>query len=102
MAKPKVLSDMLRRLLVQDDHHRLYKILERLIEKAQEGDMTAIKEVADRLEGRPAQQNILSGDASAPALIKVITGIDSDDDSKHLEHVVSTQSIKEETDDGNN
>ena len=34
--------------------------------KALEGDMAAMKELFDRLDGKPAQQVQLSGDADAP------------------------------------
>jgi hypothetical protein len=35
--------------------HRLRAIAERLIEKAEQGDLQAIREIADRLDGKPAQ-----------------------------------------------
>ena len=36
-----------------DDHKALRVIARRLIAKAEEGDMQAIQQVADRLDGRP-------------------------------------------------
>lgn len=46
------------------DHKKLRRIAKKLLEKAEEGDMGAIKEVADRLDGKPSQQVVgkLSGD----------------------------------------
>ena len=45
-------------------------LAERLLAKCDEGDMTALRELGDRLEGRPTQ--IIGGDADAP-LHAVIT-----------------------------
>ena len=45
-------------------------------EKAADGDMNAIKEIGDRLDGKAMQENKISGDADAPLLIQVVTGID--------------------------
>jgi hypothetical protein len=38
--------------------------------------MSAIKEFADRLDGKSMQENKVTGDADAPLLIQVVTGID--------------------------
>ena len=43
-------------------HRTLNAIADRLLEKAAEGDLNAIKELGDRLEGRPAQALTLTGD----------------------------------------
>lgn len=47
----------LRRTLYEagTDRERLLTIANVLVTKAEEGDMQAIKEVADRLDGKPAQ-----------------------------------------------
>ena len=37
------------------DHKRLRRIARQLLETAEAGDLAAIKEVADRLDGKPAQ-----------------------------------------------
>lgn len=38
-----------------DDYRSLNKLADKLLEKAAEGDMGALKELGDRLDGRPAQ-----------------------------------------------
>ena len=43
------------------DHKALRAIAQGLIEKATEGDVAAIKEIADRLDGKPAQPTEMSG-----------------------------------------
>ena len=47
-----------------------------LYAKAEDGDIAAIKELGDRLDGK-AMQEIGGGDE--PITIRVVTGIDSDD-----------------------
>lgn len=44
------------------DRKRLRAVAEKCVAQALNGDMQAIKEVADRLDGKPAQQQIHTGD----------------------------------------
>lgn len=53
-SKMKLLSDDLRRLLTQNPA-RIRRVTEKLVEMAEEGDLTAIQMVFDRLEGKPHQ-----------------------------------------------
>ena len=46
----------------------------KLYQKAEEGDMSAIKELGDRLDGKALQE--IGGDSDSPITIKVVTGID--------------------------
>ncbi len=67
----KLFGEALRIRLLEADGLELHKIAEKLIAKANEGDLMAIKEIADRVDGRPAQ--IIAGDADNPlALIGTI------------------------------
>ena len=54
----KPFKDALRMSLAAagEDQKALRKIADTLIEKAVEGDMQAIKEIADRIDGKPSQQ----------------------------------------------
>lgn len=45
---------------------RLDAIAERLLQKAEEGDIQAIKELGDRLDGKPGQALTIGGDQDAP------------------------------------
>jgi hypothetical protein len=63
----KPFRDALRMQLKEagDDHKALRIIAAKLIEKAQEGDMQAIKELADRTDGK-VPQAIVGDDDEAP------------------------------------
>lgn len=37
------------------DQKKLRKVAEKLVEKAMDGDVTSIKEIADRIDGKPQQ-----------------------------------------------
>lgn len=39
-----------------DDHKALRMVARQLLDKAQEGDLAAIRELADRTDGKPRQQ----------------------------------------------
>jgi len=69
-------AETIRRAVVQDDAQRLRQIAEALLVKASEGDMAAIKELGDRLDGKALQENKLTGDSDEPVIIKIVTGIE--------------------------
>jgi len=65
--------DTINRAIAQGKADRLRKIAEKLLEKAEEGDISALKELGDRLDGKPAQQVVLSGDEEGgPVRIEAI------------------------------
>ena len=72
--RTKPWRDAIDRALAQDDGKRLRSIAERLLDKAAEGDMTAIKELGDRLDGRPAQS--ITGADGGPIVIIQATSPD--------------------------
>ena len=55
-------ANTLKRALAQSDGERLRRIAEKLIDKAEEGDLAAIKELGDRVDGRAAQQILGAGE----------------------------------------
>lgn len=55
LNREKPFADALRVALRSGDPDRLRTIAEKLIEKAEQGDLQAIKEVGDRLDGKCAQ-----------------------------------------------
>lgn len=49
-------ADTLKRALLQADGNKIRAIAEALIEKAASGDVSAIRELGDRVDGKPTQQ----------------------------------------------
>lgn len=47
----------------------------KLLDRCNDGDMTALKELGDRLDGKPAQSVAVSGDEERPLITKVIREI---------------------------
>jgi hypothetical protein len=69
-------GNIIRKLAVQEDYKRLHAVGEKLYEKALDGDMAAIKEIGDRIDGKALQENKLTGDTDQPIEIKIVTGIE--------------------------
>jgi hypothetical protein len=67
---------IIRKLAVQEDYKLLHEIANALYDKAKEGDVSAIKELGDRLDGKVVQENQVSGNSEHPITIQVVTGID--------------------------
>ena len=68
-AKAKIWTAAIERAL----HKRSAKnfaaiddLAEKLLQQCDAGDITALKELGDRLEGKPVQQSVLSTDSNAP------------------------------------
>lgn len=69
-AKGKSFQGALRRALYDagTDRERLIAIAEALVIKAEAGDILAIREIADRLDGKPTQ--MIGSDPETPVLMK--------------------------------
>ena len=59
--KGKMFYDQLRKVLVQNDQFKLRKISDQLVDMAIKGEAWAIKEVMDRMDGKPVATQELSG-----------------------------------------
>lgn len=75
--KDKPFRDALRMELsaAGEDHKALRGIARKLIAQAEGGDMQAIKEIADRMDGKPAQAVIGDSDADPITVRQIITGV---------------------------
>lgn len=65
-------ADTIRRVAVQSDGARLRRMAEALFDKAEEGDINAMREIGDRLDGKAAQTVVGAGE-NGEHLIKGIT-----------------------------
>lgn len=63
-------ANALNRAIAQDDGKRLRDAAEKLLDSASIGEPWAIKELADRLDGKPAQ--VIIGDSDNPLALEVI------------------------------
>ncbi len=64
-------ANTIRRAAVQDAE-RLRRIAEKLLDSAEAGDMQAVKELGDRLDGKPGQALELSGPEGGPVELKAV------------------------------
>ncbi len=72
-TKGKVWIGALNRAIAQDDGKKLREAADKLLELAAEGDVAAIRELGDRLDGKPAQSVTLAGDPENPITVQEIT-----------------------------
>jgi hypothetical protein len=72
----RVWGKVVRKLAVQEDAKRIHKVAEALFRKAEEGDISAIKELGDRIDGKAMQE--ITGNSDAPITVIVKTGIDEE------------------------
>lgn len=74
--RDKPFRDALRLAIseAEDNPRKLRKIAEKLYDKALDGDVAAIKEIADRLDGK-VPQGVIGGDEDEPA-IQTVTRIE--------------------------
>ena len=54
-SKGKLFFGELRKVLVQEDAKRLRAIAEKLVKSAEAGEAWAVKEIMDRMDGKPLQ-----------------------------------------------
>lgn len=75
-TRGRIWRDAIQRALQKrsrtDQVEALDDLAEQLLVKAQAGDVTALKELGDRLEGKSAQQITLAGDPDNPLQIEKI------------------------------
>src|SRR3954451_14400578 len=86
--REKPFNDALR-IALRGDPLRLRRIAEKLAEKAEEGDLAAIRELADRLDGKPALPHKSEDGGDLVVVIRQIAdnvGGDKEEPSLLLEH----------------
>jgi ribosomal protein L17 len=68
-VKKRRFADALERALLSEDGTKLRTLAEKLISLAEAGDLAAIREIADRLEGKPSQSMGHSGRLTLEELV---------------------------------
>ena len=63
-CKGKVWADALHRAIAQDQGNRVRLAAEKLLDEASRGQQWAIRELADRLDGRPRQESLFDAKLS--------------------------------------
>ena len=63
-------SETLRRALVQADGKKLRSLIDKLIEVGAAGDVSALKEIGDRLDGKPTQA--LTGSDGKELVVRIV------------------------------
>lgn len=63
-------GDTIRRTIAQDDGKRLRAIAEKLLDAAAAGESWAVKEMGDRLDGKPVQA--VTNDGDTPFVVQVL------------------------------
>jgi hypothetical protein len=69
--KGKLFYDALKIALVQEDRKKLRTITDKLVKSAEAGEPWAIKEVMDRIDGKPVNTTELSGADNTPLKLVV-------------------------------
>jgi len=73
-GKNKAWSDAVHKALMAEhepDKKKLHKLAEKLVDMAIEGDMQAIRECGDRMDGKAHQSVEISGDPSKPLITEI-------------------------------
>ena len=64
-------SETIKRVVAQNDAQGLRDLAEKLVELGKAGDVSALREIGDRLDGKPAQQVQIQGDAEQPFVARI-------------------------------
>ena len=66
----RLLTDTLRRACIQSPE-KLREMCDVIVDKAAAGDLMAASFIFDRIEGKPVQQQVLSGDEDNPVAMAI-------------------------------
>lgn len=72
-TKNRPWSEAIRKALLAEDGRKLRAIADKIVELAMDGDMQAIRELGDRIDGKSIQAAVISGDPENPLFISEIT-----------------------------
>ena len=69
--KAKLFGDQLRKILVQEDALKLRAIAQKLADAAEAGEPWAVKEIMDRMDGKPHQSTSIEDGDGNPVLTNI-------------------------------
>jgi hypothetical protein len=72
-VKNRPWADAINRALLAEDGKKLRELADRIIERAKEGDVAALKEIGDRIDGKVAQQINHAGADGEDLVVKLIS-----------------------------
>lgn len=75
-TKNRPITDAIRRALLANDGEKARKLADALVDKAISGDVSASREVLDRMEGKPVQQ--IEGTGEGGAFVLKIESADAE------------------------
>lgn len=70
-TKNRPWAEAINRALLAEDGRKLRALADKIIDRALEGDVSALKEVGDRMDGKPMQGHEHSGPGGAPIVLKI-------------------------------
>ena len=71
-VKQKRFYAALDRAIIQEDGKKLRDAAEKLLELASQGEPWAVQMLADRLDGKPAQQLQMTGADEGPLVVEIV------------------------------
>ena len=74
-TKNRPWAEALNRALLAEDGKKLRALADKLVDRALDGDVIALKEIGDRMDGKPAQAHEVAGDPDRPLISKIIREI---------------------------
>lgn len=77
--KQRAFGDALSRAIAQDDGARLRQAAEKLLDLAASGEQWAVKELADRLDGKSPQGVDLTADVKGNLNLNILTAVPRDE-----------------------
>ena len=71
-VKNRPWAEAINRAVLANDGQRLRAIAEKLLVLAEQGDVSALRELGDRLDGKPKQQIEATGADDGPLVVQVV------------------------------
>lgn len=74
-AENRLWGNTIRRAIAQSDPDKLRRIADKMLALAEGGEQWAVKELGDRLDGKPSQSLDIGSDPDRPMVTKIVREI---------------------------